>query len=66
MHVRSLVGKIPGAGNGNPLQHSCPENPLDRGACGLQSRGLQRAGHGWTTEHVYSVPESLGHAAATC
>ena len=25
-------GRSPGEGNGNPLQHSCPENPLDRGA----------------------------------
>ena len=22
-----------GEGNGNPLQYSCPENPVDRGAC---------------------------------
>ena len=22
----------PGVGNGNPLQHSCLENPMDRGA----------------------------------
>ena len=32
------MGSIPGSerslgeGNGNPLQHSCPENPMDRGA----------------------------------
>ena len=26
------VGKIPGEGNGNPLQHSCLGNPVDRGA----------------------------------
>ena len=26
------VGKIPGRGNGNPLQYSCLENPMDRGA----------------------------------
>ena len=25
-------GKSPGEGNGNPLQYSCLENPLDRGA----------------------------------
>ena len=25
--------KSPGEGNGNPLQYSCLENPLDRGAC---------------------------------
>ena len=28
----SSVGKIPGKGNGNPLQYSCLENPMDRGA----------------------------------
>ena len=27
-----LGGKIPGEGNGNPLQYSCLENPMDRGA----------------------------------
>ena len=26
------VGKIPGEGNGNPLQRSCLENSMDRGA----------------------------------
>ena len=25
-------GRCPGEGKGNPLQHSCPENSLDRGA----------------------------------
>ena len=25
-------GRSPGEGNGNPLQHSCLENPIDRGA----------------------------------
>ena len=25
-------GRSPGGGNGNPLQHSCLENPMDRGA----------------------------------
>ena len=25
-------GRSPGAGNGNPLQYSCLENPMDRGA----------------------------------
>ena len=33
------VGSIPGSGrspggrHGNPLQYSCPENPMDRRAC---------------------------------
>ena len=35
------LGRSPGEGNGTPLQYSCLENPMDSGACGLQSRGLQ-------------------------
>ena len=30
---------------GNPLQYSCLENPMDRGASRLQSTGSQRVGH---------------------
>ena len=26
-------GRFPGEENGKPLQYSCPENPMDRGAC---------------------------------
>ena len=26
------LGRSPGGGHGNPLQHSCLENPMDRGA----------------------------------
>jgi len=28
----SESGRSPGEGNGNPLQYSCLENPMDRGA----------------------------------
>ena len=41
------IGKRPGEGNGNPLQYSCLGNPMDRGACGLQSMGFQRVRHDW-------------------
>ena len=27
------LGRSPGGGYGNPLQYSCLENPMDRGAC---------------------------------
>ena len=27
------IRRSPGGGNGNPLQHSCLGNPMDRGAC---------------------------------
>ena len=33
----------PGEGNDNPLQSSCLENSMDRGACRLQSMGLQES-----------------------
>ena len=26
------LGRFPGGGNGNPLQYSCQDNPMDRGA----------------------------------
>ena len=39
-------GKFPGEGNGNPLQYSCLENPMDGVAwCRLLSLGSQRVGH---------------------
>ena len=38
----SELGRTLGEGNGNPLQYSCLDNPMDRGAGGLQSIGLQR------------------------
>ena len=40
--------RAPGEGNGNLLQYSCLENPMDRGACGLQSIGPWRVGHYWS------------------
>ena len=39
-------GRSPGGGHGNPLQYSCLENPLDRGAWqATQSMGSQRVRH---------------------
>ena len=39
-------GRSSGEGNGNPLQHSCLENPLDGGVWyAIQSMGLHRVGH---------------------
>ena len=37
------VGKIPGAGNGNPLQCSCLENPTDRGAWRATVHGVAKS-----------------------
>ena len=41
------LGFYPWGGNGNPLQYSCLENSLDRGACELPSMGSQRIRHDW-------------------
>ena len=38
-------GRSPGGENGNPLQYSCLEKPMDRGAWGLQFTGLHTVGH---------------------
>ena len=38
-------GRPPGKGNGNLLQYSCLENPMNRRAGDLQSKGLQRVRH---------------------
>ena len=38
-------GRSPGGGNGNPLQYSCLENPMDRGAWWATVHGSQRVGH---------------------
>ena len=40
-------GRSPGGEHGNPLQYSCLENPMDRGAWMSKSVGSQRIGHDW-------------------
>ena len=44
-------GRSPGAGNGNPLQYSCQDNPMDRGGW-------------WTT--VHGVTKELDMTEHTC
>ena len=51
------LGRSPRVGNNNPLQYSCPKNPMDRGAwwttvhratesltCSIQHRKAERGG----------------------
>ena len=35
-------GRVPGVGNGNPLQHSCLGNPMDRGVWQATVHGVTR------------------------
>ena len=44
-HWDSIPGleRSPGEGNGNPLQYSCLENPLDRGAWWATIHGVAKS-----------------------
>ena len=48
-------------GNGNPLQYSCLENPMDGGAwCRLLSTGSKRVGHDFTfTFHFHALKKEM-------
>ena len=37
------LGRSPGGGHGNPLQYSCLENPMDRGAWQAAVRGVTQS-----------------------
>ena len=37
------VEKVPGEGNGNSLQQSCLENPMDRGAWWARVHGITKS-----------------------
>ena len=39
------LGRCPGEGHGNPLQYSCLENPMHRGAWRTMVHGSQRVRH---------------------
>ena len=43
-------GRFPEEGNGNPLQYSCLENPMDRGAWQATAHGVTRVGHNGATQ----------------
>ena len=46
----SWSGRSPGEGNGNPLQYSCMENPMDRGAWQAIVHGVARIRHDLATK----------------
>ena len=51
-------GRSPGGGHGNPLQYSCLENPMDRGARGAMVHGITGVGHDrsvYARIHFYST-----------
>ena len=44
------LGRSPGGQHDNPLQYSCLENPMDRGAWWAIDRGVRRVGHNLATK----------------
>ena len=47
-------GRSPGAGHGNPLQYSCLENPMDRGAWWATVHGVAESNLKPLSTHSYS------------
>ena len=42
-----VSGRSPGGGNSNPLQYSCLENPMDKGAWQATVHRVTRVRHDW-------------------
>ena len=63
-------GNYRGEGNGNPLQYSCLENPMDRRAWWATVHGVTRVGHDWTTKPpqafwIVRLPENWFQSGST-
>ena len=49
-------GRYPGGGHGNPLQYSCLENPMDRGAWWTTAHGIAKSQTGLKQlEHTHTI-----------
>ena len=57
------LGRSPGEGNGNPLQYSCLENPMDRGAWWATVHGVTKS-RTWLSDFS-SLHLLLGRKAMT-
>ena len=49
------LGRSPGGGHGNPLQYSCLENPMDRGAYRVTIHGVRESDTTEVTQHAHRV-----------
>ena len=50
-------GRSPGEGNGNPLQYSCLENPMDGGAWLATVHGVAKS---WTRLNDFTITITIG------
>ena len=51
------LGRSPGRGHGNPLQYSCLENPMDRGACWATDHGVTKS-QTWLMEYYSAIKKN--------
>ena len=54
-------GRSPGEGHSNPLQHSCLEIPMDRGAWWAAAHEIEESDTTEVTEHVSSSSQDAGY-----
>ena len=53
VQLQPLIASLRGEGNGNPLQYSCLENPMDRGAWWAAVHGVAES---WTRLSDFTFP----------
>ena len=51
------LGRFPGEGNGNPLQHPCLENFMDRGAGWAAVHGVTKSSAQLSDQHLFTYLE---------
>ena len=59
-------GRSPGDRNGNPLQYSCLENPMGRGAWQATAHGIARVGHDLGTKPPTMLHSHWSEARSFC
>ena len=55
-------GRSLGKGNGNPLQYSCLENPMDKGAWWATDHGISKELDTTKQQHVLCLSKSIIHS----
>ena len=55
-----VSGRCPGGGNGNPLQYSCLENPMDRGTWWIILHGVVKSWTRLSDKHTHSDCLEMG------
>ena len=55
------LGRSLGEGNGNPLQYSCLENPMDRGAWWAVVPGVTKSQTRLMDKHFHFQVKKIGH-----